>query len=74
MTVTARGKHSNPGEDVRIVKQNNPNHPRHTEALGNKEYKPAFAVTPEIGLLLEQKQNSDKQLGTISQNLLGNSL
>lgn len=66
MTVTARGKHSNPGEDVRIVKQNNPNHPSHTEALGNKEYKPAFTVTPEIGLLLEQKQNSDKQLGTIS--------
>lgn len=36
MTVTARSKHSNPGEDVCIVKQNNPNNPSHTEARETK--------------------------------------
>lgn len=36
MTVTARSKHSNPREDVCIVKQNNPNNPSHTEAQETK--------------------------------------
>lgn len=46
MTVTARSKHSNPREDVCIVKQNNPNNPSHTEAQETKR-----KILPPLSLL-----------------------
>lgn len=36
MAMIARSKHSNPREDICIVKQNNPNNPSHTAAQETK--------------------------------------
>lgn len=60
MATTAGSKQSNPREGARIVKQNNPNNPRRTDARETKKKKkknPAsFPVTPETGLLFKQEQ------------------
>lgn len=73
---TAGSKYSNPREDARIVKQNNPNNPSRAEALGNKEKKKSCLLLRHSWdrFIIQAKANFDKQLGVISLKRLGSSL
>lgn len=72
MAPTARSKHSNPREDARIVKQNNPNNPSRADARetkGEKKNPASSSVTPETGLLFKQKQTLINNLEQFHQSL-----
>lgn len=57
MAPTARSKHSNPREDARIVKQNNPNNPSRADA---RETKGEKKILPPPPSLLRQVYYSSK--------------
>lgn len=77
MAPTAGSKHSNPREDARIVKQNNPNNPSRADARETKGEKKKSCLLLRHSwdrFIIQAKANFDKQLGAISPKHLGSSL
>ena len=62
MATTAGNKHSNPREDVRIVKQNNPNNPSPTDTRETKKKKSCLLLCHSWDrFIIQAKAKFDKK-------------